>query len=259
MIRNKITCPDCGIEISTSNFTKHQNSKTCLRNQKEEKREKGICPHCQLNTSNLNQSAKANHVRWCDKNPKREEYKQHLDRLHDLGIGRDAWNKDSTKETDERILKKSNTTKERYANGTIVVSEESRKKNQIKRLNEIKNQTSFSKRTFKKGIYNNNVYDSSWELAFQIYNDDHNIPMFRNKTETLTYTFNGFNHKTIPDFVDADGKFIEIKGQAVTAKDIAKREQTEHLVTYLFYSDIKHILDYVTTKYGKNFTTIFYE
>lgn len=259
MNNDKIECPYCGIEITSNNYERHIGSKSCLKNQKYGVVEKNRCRHCGLDLTEFKTvSEKANHVKWCDKNPKRSEYNKDLSyaRSH---RSTEAWNKGLTKEIDNRVRNYSITNKNRYADGTNVVSYETRKKLQVKRLKEMKDQNTFCKRTFKKGKYKNSVYDSSWELAFQIYHDEHNIPMYKNETKTLSYVYEGFDHVTIPDFINENGKFIEIKGQIVTDKDKAKKTQTEHLVTYLFYSDISDMIKYVKSKYGKDFTELFYE
>lgn len=119
----KYKCPDCGAEIARNCIRKHIGSKTCLRNQKNglPQKTKGICPHCGLDYSGMTDSEKANHSRWCKKNPKRKEYVDALNTLRPA-IGHTAWNKGLTKKTDERIKKAGEKLSERYKNGELVGS-----------------------------------------------------------------------------------------------------------------------------------------
>jgi len=124
--KKKITCPDCGVEITVNNFSKHQNSKTCLNNQKyileNKKLERGICPYCKISLDEFSQAKKANHVRWCEMNPKRNSY---LEELHNRTgeknpmFGKPAWNKGKTKETDDRIKKAGETLSKKYQLGEL--------------------------------------------------------------------------------------------------------------------------------------------
>ena len=62
----------------------------------------------------------------------------------------------------------------------------------------------------KSGWYKNYWCDSSWELAWVIYNLDHNIKFKRFKGYFL-YTFENKSKKYFPDFELEDGTIIEIK------------------------------------------------
>ena len=55
----------------------------------------------------------------------------------------------------------------------------------------------------KKGTYKGYYCDSSWELAYVVYNIDHDIQFERNET-TFTYVFDGKEHKYLPDFSIGD-------------------------------------------------------
>ena len=73
-------------------------------------------------------------------------------------------------------------------------------------------------------IYNNQIFDSSWEAAYARYLDQQSIKWIRN-TERFEYFFEGKIHSYFPDFyLDESNQFVEIKGY-VTAKDFAKWEQ----------------------------------
>jgi len=128
MIRNKITCQDCGIEVSVSNFTKHLNSKTCLRNQENNNSSK--------QTLKLDESWKAESGKYACPNCSLEYSKNgilsHIWRTHGDGIGftanndnfksgtRTAWNKGLTKETNEIVKKIGESYSEGVKSGRII-------------------------------------------------------------------------------------------------------------------------------------------
>lgn len=61
-----------------------------------------------------------------------------------------------------------------------------------------------------KYFYQNNRFDSSWELAVWIWAKDNGKEIEREPV-SLTYNFNGIDHTYFPDF-EINGKLIEIKG-----------------------------------------------
>lgn len=102
----------------------------------------------------------------------------------------------------------------------------------------------------KSGIYKGYWCDSTWELAYIIYNLEHNVPFTRN-TQKFPYIFNGENKNWIPDFLLPDGTFVEIKGY-MTEKTRKKLEYFDHPLLLLDKYGIKPYLEYAYTKYGKN-------
>jgi hypothetical protein len=107
----------------------------------------------------------------------------------------------------------------------------------------------------KKGTYKGYWCDSSYELAWVIYNLDNNI-LFKRNTEKFKYLNNDIEERFyIPDFI-IDDVYYEIKGY--------KNSNLEYKIKYfpyelkvLFYKDIKYIIDYVIDKYGKNFISLY--
>lgn len=108
----------------------------------------------------------------------------------------------------------------------------------------------------KKGWYKGYFCDSSWELAYVIYNLEHGIQFERNK-KTFTYAFNNKEYHYLPDFI-VDGKYVEIKG-FWTEQWQAKKEQFPSDETLLIISEneMKIYLDYVKDKYGKDFIKLY--
>lgn len=107
----------------------------------------------------------------------------------------------------------------------------------------------------KKGWYNGYWCDSSYELAYVIYNLDHDIKFKRN-TKGFEYEFNGKTKKYYPDFILGDGEYVEIKG--FWQKSVkAKIDQFPHKIKILFKTDLTNIFEYVTKKYGTNFIELY--
>ena len=61
----------------------------------------------------------ANHTRWCEKNPKAQEYREKVKRTISKRAGLPAWNAGKKKETDDRLIKDGQTIKEGYATGRL--------------------------------------------------------------------------------------------------------------------------------------------
>lgn len=105
----------------------------------------------------------------------------------------------------------------------------------------------------KKGWYKGYWCDSSWELAYVVYNIDHNIP-FRRNHDYFLYEYDGKTHKYYPDFIE-EGKYIEIKG-FLRSNDPAKFKSVPNLVV-ITPEDINKYLDYVVSTYGCDYTKLY--
>jgi len=104
----------------------------------------------------------------------------------------------------------------------------------------------------KKGMYKGFYCDSSWELAWVIYNLEHNIKFQRNK-ELFVYKD---NKRWMPDFILEDGTYVEIKGYfGAEAKN--KIESFTKPILVIKHNEIKKYLDYVVNKYGKDFVKLY--
>ena len=107
----------------------------------------------------------------------------------------------------------------------------------------------------KFGRYNGYWCQSSWELAWIIYNLDHGIKFERNK-EGFEYEYNGETHKYYPDFILEDGSYVEIKGYYTRQVEI-KLNQFKHNIQIIDKDKIKVFLRYAIDKYGKNFISVY--
>lgn len=102
-----------------------------------------------------------------------------------------------------------------------------------------------------KGVYCN----SSWELAWVIYQLDHGIQFSRN-TEGFPYTFNGKARLYYPDFKMGDGSYSEMKGRGSDQWE-AKKAQFPHKLHVLFAKEMKPIFAYVIGRYGSDYIRLY--
>jgi len=108
----------------------------------------------------------------------------------------------------------------------------------------------------KFGWYKGFWSDSSWELAWIIYNIDHNI-IFKRNYKGFEYYFNNKKYNFYPDFI-IDGKFYEIKGY-MDSKNKSKIKQFEDELIIIDKIGIKPFIEYVIKKYGKNYIELYEE
>lgn len=110
--------------------------------------------------------------------------------------------------------------------------------------------------TSKKGWYKGYFCGSSWELAWVIYNLDHNIPFIRNNVG-FDYIFDGKQRKYYPDFIlTNDNQYIEIKNY-LTNQVIEKTKQFPYKLKLLYKSDLVDVFNYVEQKYGKDYIRLY--
>lgn len=107
----------------------------------------------------------------------------------------------------------------------------------------------------KKGWYKGYWCDSSFELAYVIYNLEHNLKFERN-WERFPYSFEGKVHRWCPDFLVGPEDYVEIKGYA-SEQDLAKFENFTYKLTILYRKDLKDVFKYVKGIYGENFTYLY--
>ena len=103
----------------------------------------------------------------------------------------------------------------------------------------------------KAGWYKGVACQSSYELAWVVYNIDHNIP-FKKCKQIFTYIEDGKEHKYYPDFELANGTIIEIKGyyrENVALKEAAVRNEDIPYII-LYKKDLKYCFDYIEEEYG---------
>ena len=107
----------------------------------------------------------------------------------------------------------------------------------------------------KRGRYKGIYCDSSWELAYLVFHIENGLPIKR-CTLRLPFVWEGKIHIYIPDF-ETDEGIIEIKGRK-TKKSAEKQKQYPN-IKVVDIDGIKPYIEYVTTKYGNNFTEVLYD
>lgn len=107
----------------------------------------------------------------------------------------------------------------------------------------------------KKGRYKGIYCDSSWELAYLVFHIENNMQIKRS-TLRLPFVWEGKMHIYIPDF-ETDEGIIEIKGRK-TKKSEEKQRQYPN-INVIDIDGIKPYLEYITEKYGTNFTEVLYD
>lgn len=106
--------------------------------------------------------------------------------------------------------------------------------------------------TGKKGYYKGIYFDSTWELAYIVYNLEHGIS-FKKSERSFEYFWQNKKHKYYPDFEEGD-TIVEIKGwMSDRAKTKIKAIPDFLKVKVITQKEIKPYLDYVINLYGKNF------
>jgi very-short-patch-repair endonuclease len=109
MQRTKVICPECGIEISKSNFSKHQrrhldHPESFVSGKYTLNHEGLVCQFCGKECKNRN--SLCNHERLCKLNPNRQESVgfTKFNAAREAGLVT-SWNTGLTKDTDERVKK----------------------------------------------------------------------------------------------------------------------------------------------------------
>ena len=202
---------------------------------------KYTCKFCNKECKNAN--SHRNHERLCPMNPERNYVSPML--------GRKPWNKGLSKENDNRVKQYAEKHKGKQPWLGKHHSEETKKKLSI-------NGGGYRKGSGrgKSGWYKGYFCDSSWELAFVIYNLEHDIKFERNKKQ-FVYIFEGKQHNYIPDWI-VNNEYVEIKGywniQWQAKLDQFPKEEKLIVLTKI---EIQPYIDYVVKKYGKNFIELY--
>jgi len=205
----------------------------------------------------------------CQKEFSKYGINTHIWRSHSIGINHDPnigfkngtrinWNKGLTKDDNLSIKKGAETLKNKYDSGELI---HPRKGKALTEEHKEKLRKNFNKNISKnigrgkKGWYKGYWCDSSWELAYVIYNLEHNIKFERNK-KGFDYMFENRVHKYYPDFILEDGTYVEIKGY-LSIKDKEKIKQFKEKIIIIDKQNMSVYLDYTINKYNKNFIDLY--
>jgi hypothetical protein len=163
------------------------------------------------------------------------------------GNNKSPWNKGLTKDTDERVKKNGTSFSENLKSGKTENKWTGRKhkKETIKKLSRNGGYRKGSGRG-KSGWYKGYWCDSTWELAWVIYNIDKGI-IFERNTEGFEYFYLGKKFKYYPDFIMGE-TYYEIKG-FMDKKNLSKIDQFHHKLVIISEKEINFFIDYVKEKY----------
>jgi hypothetical protein len=106
----------------------------------------------------------------------------------------------------------------------------------------------------KSGWYKGYWCDSSYELAYLIYNLDNDIDIKRNK-EGFKYLFLGKIRKFYPDFI-VNGNYVEIKNYHSDFTD-SKISQFPYNIEVIYKEEIQFYLSYARNRYTKDFISLY--
>ena len=208
-----------------------------------------ICPKCNFHIK----ASVEKHINSCDGRGPRRKIKRGKAGGWNKGInyiekyGIDWYN--------DYVNKLSNGVKESYDRGDRKEIDENSRRDKIsKRMKEVGGGYRKGSGRGKKGRYKGYWCDSSWELAWVIYNIEHQIKFKRN-TKGFKYNFKGKEHKYYPDFKIGD-TFFEIKGY-VTEQSISKIDGFKSKIEVIDKNKIKPFLKYVIEKYVKDFIKLY--
>ena len=120
-------------------------------------------------------------------------------------------------------------------------------------------------------IYDDQTFDSSWELAVWIWANDNNISIKREPVK-LEYEFDDKKHTYYPDF-EINGRLVELKGPQFFDRDGKMVNPFDHSldalmeakhqfgiqngVTFWKSEDVKPVLEYIESVYTKDYLNLF--
>jgi len=177
------------------------------------------------------------------------------------------WNKGLTKETDDRLMEMSKSLSKSQRNKNLPgiastpekENERKRKISETMKKNPMAGGLRKGSGRGKKGWYGGYWCDSSWELAWVIYNIDHNI-IFKRNIDGFEYIYDNQNRKYYPDFI-IDNTYYEIKGRRsfleMDYENQEKVKQFKYNLIVLYEKDMEQYLTYVIGKYGKDYITMY--
>ena len=152
------------------------------------------CKFCDLSFVDLNTSERANHTRWCNNNPKRNEYNKNLE------YARSCQTDESREKTRQGVIQAHKNGK--YDHVDFGASFRGKKHTKESRERMSIGARKSKHRRLRRGMveYNGIMLDSKWELALAIRLDEINVTWIRPE-EPLPYIDNeGKQRNYFPDF-----------------------------------------------------------
>lgn len=187
----------------------------------------------------------------------RREKQTHYKEDHN-SITQHAWNKGLTKETHKSLKNASNKLKINFKNNLQKygwkINPQSIEKGRLKQIENYRRNPRQINPRGKAGWYKEIWCDSSWELAYILWCENHGVNIKR-CSESLPYYYKNELHYYTPDFIINEKDIIEIKGYC-SDKDKEKIKQYPN-IKVLYKNDLQPILEWVKEKYGKDFIKLY--
>lgn len=209
--------------------------------------------NCKYCNKESNAGGIGSHEPYCKQNPDRKQRKK--SKFACPKIGTAPWNKGLTGDPRLAVPEERKKYLSLVCSGRAKTEEaENARKKKIKEKSANNGGYRKGSGRSKHGWYKNIWCDSSWELAWVIYNLDHGLQFTRN-TSAFEYEYEGKKRKYYPDFV-VENSYIEIKGY-FTEQTKAKVEQFSGNLVIIDKRGIQKHLTYARERYGKNFTELY--
>ena len=231
-------------------------SKTC--------RAKYIASKVKHHVCNFNVGKQPKYWQWkcphCDFIGKtRQKLTEHRHKEHPQFCVEGGWNKGLTIETNNIVKRYSKTIADNFKTGKVVNwwlgkhHKEETRQLLSRKWHWFNTNSGWGKYGWYKGIW----CDSSWELAWVMFNLDHNISFTRCK-ERFEYIINDKKRLYYPDFELSDGTIVEIKGFInKNWEEKLKQFPKDRKLIVLYKKEIKPYLKYAIDTYGRNFTSLY--
>ena len=247
-------CPQCKKNISNNNIKKHINSKSCvlqvIKSEDFIKISDEVCK-CNICGKEYNKYGIKNHI-WRNHTEEGSKFDPNIGYTDGSRV---AWNK-GTNYVDVYGFEKSQELKYNLSENAkkLVITADFIEKCRQNALARGFGGITRGGGRGKKGWYKGFWCDSSWELAFVIYNIDNSIEFIRNQ-EKFKYTYNGVQKSFYPDFI-VGNIYVEIKGYN-SDEWKQKLKEFPHEIVVLYQEEMKLYLDYVKNKYGDDFIKLY--
>lgn len=109
----------------------------------------------------------------------------------------------------------------------------------------------------RHGKYKGYYYQSSWELAYIMYNIDNSIKFERNTKEKFPYKYGDKMYNYYPDFKLDENTFVEIKGYYTSrVREKLKSLPKNKRLIIIDRTSISKYINYATEMYGKDFADV---
>lgn len=204
----KTVCPKCHHSFSTRGGNADRHITICNGSYQPYKK-LDICPHCDTDLINKKASEKANHIRWCDKNPKSKDYRLAAsNRIKDNRIG--SVLSEETKEKIRQAHKDGKYSHIKHSEWWVGKNHSDNTKEKIRQKALLSPHRRLKRKMIEyKGIF----LDSTWELELAKRLDSIGIKWIR-PDPLIWIDDEGNSHHYFPDFYLPDyNLFLDPKNQ----------------------------------------------